>query len=1536
MYHLPRSGILIIVASQLSEQRMNGISISTPSAPRRAATFPALGPTFISADDAAYWAHRQIGARHDKTYGGVILQRGDGKFQPTLPVAGRMRHFDFDFLSSSENPQELFAPPGYRGAAYYVSHAASHADVQRIHPRWTTEQITLSLGFFSRAHLLSHMQDPGAYGQRHYLSGPDGSLIKYESTQPAEEEELIELGVKAFGPFSDVEQLIQKVAQTGTLSVLVANAPWGGVRGNVPTNWTLGTAAVRSSTSVQPFFCAVFDQVDKAIEAAAATVTASTGSAYLGFVVTSAGSAQCMATYPVLSSEPAAELFKSFPMNADRTLERLLDFDLNGVYFMPQGDASQSAGEPWLYERFFSPQELATGIRFSLEDVHRQEYPDYLKVYARTRDGAVLQYRPSAHLREVPLEDSADLNVRLKTGTLKPADYIGQVAAAGELTVLKDSALWDVVGIVGPDWQPYARSRRLSPAFLMADDAARFAHEYIGSRREQGFVGMVLQDRNQRFVATEPVFAAKRFALDRLCPLDATGAPIVLVEGHSFHGLYASRWQADAGAIVRTDLQEQLIHAQMFTTEDIRSVFDKRAHVVDFYLSGSADALLVYSPDVSKVAARNRLQQRAAVLADGKTLIDQELAAGTLEPSAVVDELAGTGRLRVVVGSDVWGPRGTVLGDQSNNEAARTDIAAPVLGAIFTSAEDAVLNARHRARLDYRAAAAGWGFILKHKAREEYVATETVTPRGLGALNQASDFGATVLIDEFRTLGLYYAASWMPKGLSTTEAWFARHFASISDLAAAIYDDKGTQRLTHFQDLNIFIATLDGALLRYQYSASTTQLDNQGVQQLTSALGKDTRPYANVIQMLAKAGELKVLRTSELWDEPGSVGPDWTPFVQIQRRALSPVFVSQDDAADYALAQLGSRRERVYGGLVLRRADGLFVATLPVAVEVENFPANWIRLDELIEQGLFLTGSTVVARYHSRIPIEPIFALSNRERDVYQAMFSTDFLADILTGSGGSPSLSPGKEYLLGLDGSLISYTLSASASEKQLARALAPPSQLQRRHTPIELQMRNGTLTPSEYVNQVARAGRLQVIRGSRLWGEARQLSHWSAYPGIISSDVHRFAITEPALSPVFTQVDDAMRHVHRTVGARASLMFGFVLKGLNGERYVTTLPIDGRQGHLTVERVFPQGLLPLGYRVEGIYLCPSTSPGRLPHDVTQSFISPRDLSYGLGAVGVRTAEGSTYLNVYISCADGALLRYAPRAKAPEWTLFHATVAYEKILQSGRESLIDYLRKVIANGELQVVVRSAFWSPLRVDAQGVKTGIELIKWEQDNRFALGPVFAHADDAARLAQRLIGEYVGQPYLGGVLIHQASSSFVAVEPHEDGVNSGAASTLFYSGPGGPIAPVTVPGAQPLPLPVFPQYYKWAAVHQFYKRFNLFVKDPTASDRLLMDNLALADLWFCRDVVKKSGVSGGCCYFTGRGGALFKFTPSFSPQETALFNEEVKDGVAAYLAALASVGLLEVLDTDGYWQRRGRLNATWQPPVQPATKPDRDEL
>ncbi|MGF6206188.1 DUF4329 domain-containing protein [Pseudomonas frederiksbergensis] len=1496
---------------------MDSTSTPTPS-------YPALGPIFISADDAAYWVHQQIGSRRDRAYGGVIVQRGDGKFRPTLPAAGRMGQFDFDSILAPES-----TPEGYSGVAYYVSHSADHAEVQRLHPDWTAEQVKLYLGFFSRGHLLSHLQDPGAYGQRHYLSGPDGSLIKYESTEPVEEKKLFAPGFKPFGPFSDVEQLIRQVAQVGTLSVLVANAQWGGKPGAVPINWTLGTAVTLwPLPEAQPFFAPVSDQAGNAIAVASQGVHPPTGSVYLGFVLRSGS--ECIATYPVESSSPDVALVNTFPMTANRKLEPLLDFILDGIYFLSRPDHTQSAREPWLYERFFAPQDLAAGIRFSKRDVHRQEYEDYLKVYALTQDDAVLQYQPSMHIREAPLEDSAALNAQLKAGTRLPGDYVRQVAAAGELSVLRGSALWDVIGRVGPDWLPYAGSRRVSPTFVTADDAARYAHGHIGSQRDQGYVGLILQDADKRFVATRPVVSASpRFTLDRLCPRKADGSPIILAEGYSLHGMYASRWPADARRVIRSEQKERQTAEQMFTDEDIRSVLEARKHVAAFYLCGSADSLLLYRPDERQLTAIEQLQARVAVQADGNTLVGRELAANTLEPSALVAELAGTGELRVVVGNDVWGPRGTVFDDNPSTNA-------PVLGAVFATVEQAVLAARDHGRLDYRAASSGLGFVLKHKQREDFVVTETVSAGRLDELNRASDFGAPVLIDEYRTHCVYYVAQWLAKGLSTADAWFARHFMPITDLVAAIYDDKATQRLRHHQDLNIYIATLDGALLRYRYSTTSNRFDQKGAQELLSLLANDTPPFTRIIQLIARAGALEVLRTSELWDEPGIVGAGCKPYALIQRRTLSPAFLWQDDAARYALAQLGQRRDRIYGGLVLRRADGLFVATLPVAVDVEDFPVGWIRLNELADKGLFLAGSTVVARYHSRVAVEPVFALSAQERGVYRNMFSTDFLSAILPSPGLSPSQSPGKEYLMGLDGSLISYTLSGNAAEKQLAQALASPSPLQRRQNPIELQMRSGALAPSEYVNQVARAGRLQVVQGSRLWGEPKRVAGWVAYPTVIATTLQRFAVADPALSPVFTQMDDAMRHVHRTAGARDSLSFGFVLKSLSAERYVTTLPVAGGQGSLTVERVFAQGLLPLGYGVEGLYLCLPTGPGQLSADLNRSFISPQDLVRGLDAIRVSTAQGDTYLKLYLSCADDALLRYEPLTLATEWASFPATSAYGKKLKTGQEPLLEYLRKVISNGELRVVVRSVFWSPFRVNAKGVKSGIGLVRWPRDNRVALGPIFAHADDAARSSQQQVGAYVGQQYLGGVLVHQASASFVPIEPLDDGPDNDAATRLFYSGPGGPIAPVTGPGSQPLPLPVFPQDYKVTGVHQFYKAVEVVVEQPGAFDRQLMDNLALADLKFSTEVLQKNGVPGSSCYLTCRGGALLKFTPNYTTGEATILEEGLNAGVSGFLTTLLGVSKLQVLEVDRFWTRLGPVSPMWLLSRQTPAKPGHDEL
>ncbi|MNP33132.1 hypothetical protein D3C76_1263510 [compost metagenome] len=59
---------------------------------------------------------------------------------------------------------------------------------------------------------------------------------------------------------------------------------------------------------------------------------------------------------------------------------------------------------------------------------------------------------------------------------------------------------------------------------------------------------------------------------------------------------------------------------------------------------------------------------------------------------------------------------------------------------------------------------------------------------------------------------------------------------------------------------------------------------------------------------------------------------DWEPYPQNIRRALSPAFICEADAVRYAYRLLGNRRDNIYGGLILRSIDGLFVATEPMEV----------------------------------------------------------------------------------------------------------------------------------------------------------------------------------------------------------------------------------------------------------------------------------------------------------------------------------------------------------------------------------------------------------------------------------------------------------------------------------------------------------------------------------------------------------------------------------------------------------------------------
>lgn len=100
---------------------------------------------------------------------------------------------------------------------------------------------------------------------------------------------------------------------------------------------------------------------------------------------------------------------------------------------------------------------------------------------------------------------------------------------AGQLEVLRGSALWASLGAVDLEWQPFDHFSWpvLSREFLSADDAARYAHEQVGLRRDRQYAGYVFQCSNKHFVVTEPLEGdIDALSQGRLYPLDNKGRSI--------------------------------------------------------------------------------------------------------------------------------------------------------------------------------------------------------------------------------------------------------------------------------------------------------------------------------------------------------------------------------------------------------------------------------------------------------------------------------------------------------------------------------------------------------------------------------------------------------------------------------------------------------------------------------------------------------------------------------------------------------------------------------------------------------------------------------------------------------------------------------------------------------------------------------------------------------------------------------------------------------------------------------------------------
>ena len=1486
-----------------------------------------VGPSFITPDDAARWAHNQIGTRRDREYGGLVLKRGNRYFA-TPPVSGDQALFDFGTILARDDEDDFIAPDGYECHGLYHSHPANDGPIKQFNPSFTADQVELFNSFYSNADqvfAITHRD----FARVHYLSGAPNALLKYVSSGSAEEANLKAqlLGTVPLVEFSTFEGAVWRLAQAGELRVVVPSPVWGGVRGKVSQGWTLRSPV--SDVQEQPFFTPAVGTAQAAVLVALNVVARLRQSGYQGVVLKHLTSSTYIATEPTALG---ASLTGLFPLRDNGQPRLPSNYRLVGFYYAPAplADMPLPATEPWLYKRFVSPQLLVTAMNQAASTQGLQMAGMGLKLFLHTADKALLQWQAPApgaasELFSVAADGTVTDNgnqAALMDGSLSPRAFVQRVIHAGELTVLQVGRLWNTLGLLyASETLPLGtKGATVDATFLSADDAARHAHERIGVRREAIYAGYILRRPDQRFVFTEPVRVhGDGFAGDLLLSAPGNGL-LVPPAGHVIHARYSShpplsqdeleRWRRLGWSM--TDLE---ISATMFSDRDIRSVIRSG---LPAYLSGSPNSLICYIPSGS--------QNEALVLANTsrEPSVDgyyRRLERGALKPENIVTRLADAGELRVVARTRLWGPRLRVYDDWTPNfDYAETPPQTPALSAVFKTLDAAAINAHvrgHGRNLDIEGYTA---YLLKHPQKNEYVVSE-LAPQASGRWLSDSSLGAAYLnggdfTHGFVMAGLLYSQQWLPSGLPSTAAWLTRFFATPQRLQRAEQDVRYLPRASAGGVLPVYLSTLEGALLRYQPAETSLfsggeegeEVSVQGMRLRSGTL--DIRRY---VTAMAQSGDLTVLYSSQCWDRRGAVSKDaaqWRPYAHFNRRRLGPVFNDQDDAARYARSRLtAANARRLFGGLILKRPDGLFVATEPVSVPSEDFDHTWIFPDEIVGLGGFPAAHTLVARYRSSPGRELPFALDATQRDIYRNMLSTRVIGAALAVADTHLT----REYLFGSDGCILSYSRSDTALEKALKDELRPLNLVRedRLENRLEQQIRAGELKPEAFVRRLSEAGSLRVVEGSKVWGAPRLVLGFVPNAYRAAAIEIESAQAEPAFSPVFAQEEAAVRYAHEQCQYGSALQFGYVFKAARKEQYMVTMPLV-RGSYWKYTQVFPNGLLPQGYVLEGLYLCAALqnlTPGQDTHERT--FHSPLDIDNGI-RFSRRGVKGKT-LSLYVSCPEGALIRYQYLDTEEMMDSRSHFPTLRQKLHEGNISVLDYVRDLAQHGNLDVLVEGSVWAGTRRITPEWKPG--SAEGFVDYPMGCGPLFSHADDAARYVQRRLSTRMGHNYVAAVLANPSDSSFITTLPLWPGLDATRLFRLFYTGPSGPVQPISRPVGGPAPFPDFPDLYRVIGAQLIYRDKVPAGSEASRDEALASHFIELSVLSDFIRILKAQRQASTSLYLVTRGGALLKYVPGFSPLENQLMASGPNLKLIEFLDQLAGVGQLSVLDRDAYWHSEG---------------------
>lgn len=1074
----------------------------------------------------------------------------------------------------------------------------------------------------------------------------------------------------------------------------------------------------------------------------------------------------------------------------------------------------------------------------------------------------------------------------------------------------------------------------LPPTFLSADDAACYAHERVGRRRNRGYYGYILQRDDQRYVITEPTEQ----------PASSSRHRQIFPDNHVLHSRFYSHpalstLDAHKVADLEWSIDDAATSLLMFSVKELRNILTSS---LSAYLSGAEDSLIGFTPDSSRWLTL--VKQLGSTQSPGKLALDLEK--GVVKPEQLVTEAAAAGDLQVIISNGRWRPRGKVTEHLVPGPWARSVPDRVSMGAVFQSADEAALD-RYSRNSAHRDEGQTWfGFIIKHKDKEEYVASELVPvslPRDKlflerSLFRRSPKSGEYVYPESFTLHSYFYSRQWVKHERDAPRRWLAEHFIVPKDLWIAVYNAKKRPVFGERVPALLYVSTPDGALLKYEPRPDTPLFDNtvpnMGLEAIQNNLAKGVSSATDFVATVARNDALHVLRTSVCWDRKGLVGPRWAPNQNLQRRSLGPVFLTADDAAVHACLQVPAGTPRAFGGLILRRSDGRYVATDPVVIPREDFDIQWIFAEAAADLGLLPPDCTVVARYRSRVLRALPVLLSDVDNELYRNMLSVDSVYTAFMSR--TQALD---EYLFAPDGAIIRYrigTWERIRADLAIAISLSGKPARDLDATWIKEQIHAGTLTPTAWVKKLVSSGYLKVVAGSRLWGPAREVTEFEPYQAIAQTTGYPRALVEPAYSAVCIQEQDAARLAHEQAGSRELLGFGFILRNARDGSFLATLPVSVRNSRLAYDRVFP-GVLPYRYVDSGLILCATATPLGLSDDDYRHFFSPMDVS--LARDSVRTANG--YRPIYFSCGDGALLRFelAPFDPVVSRDRFgqvqvrdnpFATTAQaqrdQDAINRGSFTMTDYVRRMAAAGKLEVLLTSAYWSRPGEVGQDWYAGMPSVsveaRWASKSRLPFGPMFHHPDDAARYAQLRAAQFnPGVACTGAILVKPGTYSYVGMQPLAGTRDPDAAIGLIFRTASDVSAS---PGTR---LPRLPDGYTWMASHQ--------IAQYDARPGSNVDTAYFASpesIHSHTQVVKNKGFGITAFYYSSRDGALLKYVPTYSIAEQALLKVKLVQppndqwttvlSFDAFISRLANNSHLEVLKAGGYWRLAGRMGTDWK--------------